>query len=214
MAAHQAPPSLGFSRQEHWSGWPEQALSTGGDHTPLCDLFANCTKARHQPQAPAFLESGLVNSRKALRGVTVREVEIRSLGSQPWPLAGCGILNKSLYLLNFRFIICHKCQYKQNRVMISAEDVGMWPRCWGPSESTGSPGWGAVPSFWLGRSRRAGSIQACLPASHCIPSHPTSLHLGSRSRLSCQDQWGPKEDNGPCVSGSRRNTSQVLFCFF
>ena len=21
-AAHQAPPSLGFSRQEHWSGWP------------------------------------------------------------------------------------------------------------------------------------------------------------------------------------------------
>lgn len=21
--------------------------------------------------------------------------------------------------------------------MISAEDVGMWPRCWGPSESTG-----------------------------------------------------------------------------
>ena len=22
MAAHQAPPSLGFSRQEYWSGWP------------------------------------------------------------------------------------------------------------------------------------------------------------------------------------------------
>jgi len=22
MAAHQAPPSLGFSRQEHWSGLP------------------------------------------------------------------------------------------------------------------------------------------------------------------------------------------------
>ena len=22
MAAHQAPPSLGFSKQEHWSGWP------------------------------------------------------------------------------------------------------------------------------------------------------------------------------------------------
>ena len=22
MAAHQVPPSLGFSRQEHWSGWP------------------------------------------------------------------------------------------------------------------------------------------------------------------------------------------------
>ena len=21
-AAHQAPPSMGFSRQEHWSGWP------------------------------------------------------------------------------------------------------------------------------------------------------------------------------------------------
>lgn len=146
-------------------------LSTGSDHTPLCDLSANCTKAHHRPPAPTFLESGLVNSWEALAGVgggTVREAEIRSLGLQPWPLAGCGVLNKSLYLLNFRLIICRKCQKKQNRVMISAEDVGMWPRCWGPSESTGSPGQGAVPSFWLGgRSRRAGSIQACQLAPRC-----------------------------------------------
>ena len=27
MAAHQAPPSLGFSRQEHWSGLPSAELS-------------------------------------------------------------------------------------------------------------------------------------------------------------------------------------------
>ena len=26
MAAHQAPPSLGFSRQEHWSGLPFPSL--------------------------------------------------------------------------------------------------------------------------------------------------------------------------------------------
>ena len=26
-AAHQAPPSLGFSRQEHWSGLPPESLS-------------------------------------------------------------------------------------------------------------------------------------------------------------------------------------------
>ena len=29
MAAHQAPPSLGFSRQEHWSGLPFPSLSQG-----------------------------------------------------------------------------------------------------------------------------------------------------------------------------------------
>ena len=27
MAAHQAPPSMGFSRQEYWSGMPLRSLS-------------------------------------------------------------------------------------------------------------------------------------------------------------------------------------------
>ena len=31
MAAHQAPPSLGFSRQEHWSGLPFLSPSLGLD---------------------------------------------------------------------------------------------------------------------------------------------------------------------------------------
>ena len=40
MAAHQAPPSLGFSRQEHWSGLPfpsmpfAEALASYGTDKP------------------------------------------------------------------------------------------------------------------------------------------------------------------------------------
>ena len=36
-AAHQAPPSMGFSRQEYWSGvpLPSPHVSTGRDKTPL-----------------------------------------------------------------------------------------------------------------------------------------------------------------------------------
>ena len=32
MAAHQAPPSLGFSRHEHWSGYTELLLDTSSVH--------------------------------------------------------------------------------------------------------------------------------------------------------------------------------------
>ena len=39
MAAHQAPPSLGFSRQEHWSGLPFPSPTTPVQH---------CTKGHRQ----------------------------------------------------------------------------------------------------------------------------------------------------------------------
>ena len=38
MAAHQAPPSLGFSRQEHWSGlpFPSPMHESESEVTQLC----------------------------------------------------------------------------------------------------------------------------------------------------------------------------------
>ena len=38
MAAHQAPPSLGFSRQEHWSGlpFPSPMHESENEVTQLC----------------------------------------------------------------------------------------------------------------------------------------------------------------------------------
>ena len=36
MAAHQAPPSLGFSRQEHWSGLPFPSPMHESEVTQLC----------------------------------------------------------------------------------------------------------------------------------------------------------------------------------
>ena len=42
-AAHQAPPSLGFSRQEHWSGWP--IPSPGDLHDPGTELGSPALRA-------------------------------------------------------------------------------------------------------------------------------------------------------------------------
>ena len=40
MAAHQAPPSLGFSRQEHWSGLPfPSPMKSESEVAQLCPLF-------------------------------------------------------------------------------------------------------------------------------------------------------------------------------
>ena len=40
MAAHQAPSSLGFSRQEHWSGLPFPSPSPASESFPMSQLFA------------------------------------------------------------------------------------------------------------------------------------------------------------------------------
>ena len=37
-AAHQAPPSLGFSRQEHWSGVPLPSLNQRGSYANKFDM--------------------------------------------------------------------------------------------------------------------------------------------------------------------------------
>ena len=52
MAAHQAPPSLGFSRQEHWSGWPfpspmHACMLSRFSHVQLCATLWTAA-----PQAP------------------------------------------------------------------------------------------------------------------------------------------------------------------
>ena len=41
MAAHQAPPSLGFSRQEHWSGLPLPSPMHESEVTQLCLTLSN-----------------------------------------------------------------------------------------------------------------------------------------------------------------------------
>ena len=43
MAAHQAPPSLGFSRQEHWSGlpFPSPMYESESEVAQLCPTLGN-----------------------------------------------------------------------------------------------------------------------------------------------------------------------------
>ena len=64
-AGHQAPPSMGFSRQEHWSGvpydliipllgiYPEKTIIENDTHTPMftAALFI-IARTRKQPRYP------------------------------------------------------------------------------------------------------------------------------------------------------------------
>ena len=52
MAAHQAPPSLGFSRQEHWSGLPFPSpmheVNSESEVALLCLTLSDPWTAAHQ----------------------------------------------------------------------------------------------------------------------------------------------------------------------
>ena len=48
MAAHQAPPSLGFSRQEHWSGLPFPSPMHESEVTQSCPTLATPWTAAYQ----------------------------------------------------------------------------------------------------------------------------------------------------------------------
>ena len=54
-AAHQAPPSLGFSRQEHWSGAPLPSPAANADRVSVC-----CT-CHFQSSSPFFVPFGLLS---------------------------------------------------------------------------------------------------------------------------------------------------------
>ena len=47
-AAHQAPPSLGFSRQEHWSGLPFPSPMRESEVSHSCPLFTTPWTAAYQ----------------------------------------------------------------------------------------------------------------------------------------------------------------------
>ena len=59
MAAHQAPPSLGFSRQEHWSGLPfpspmHESERWKWSHSVMSDLATPWTAAYQAPPSMGF----------------------------------------------------------------------------------------------------------------------------------------------------------------
>jgi len=59
MAAHQAPPSLGFSRQEHWSGLPfpspmQESEKGKGSHSVVSDSATPWTAAHQAPPSMGF----------------------------------------------------------------------------------------------------------------------------------------------------------------
>ena len=68
MAAHQAPPSMGFSRQEYWSGLPLPSPFSSVQSLSRVRLFATPRISAHQ----AFLS--ITNSRSSLRLTSIELV--------------------------------------------------------------------------------------------------------------------------------------------
>ena len=66
MAAHQAPPSLGFSRQEHWSGLPFPSPLLHA----VCANFVESKVELHFP--PLFLKKNGPNPNRLTSAVSVR----------------------------------------------------------------------------------------------------------------------------------------------
>ena len=96
MAAHQAPPSLGFSRQEHWSGFPFPSPTHESEVKPLCGVRLGATSwtAAHQaPPSKGFSRqeywSGLPLPSPSHVAEGIKPSPLKSLGSllatdSPW----------------------------------------------------------------------------------------------------------------------------------
>ena len=53
--SHQAPPSLGFSRQEHWTGLP---FTSPGKNTGLgCHLLLQCRKVKSESEVTSVVSN-------------------------------------------------------------------------------------------------------------------------------------------------------------
>ena len=53
-AAHQAPPSMGFSRQEYWSGVPLPSPPSELSETKLLSPLPNSKEGRDAPKRPSY----------------------------------------------------------------------------------------------------------------------------------------------------------------
>ena len=72
-AAHQPPPSMGFSRQEYWSGLPLPSLT-------------NRFKSQEIPLAQIWFRSCLDCSHQVL-GLALNKLNLNSVFSQPWEVS-------------------------------------------------------------------------------------------------------------------------------
>ena len=88
---HQAPPSLGFSRQEHWSGFPLPSPMRESEVAQLCPTLSdpmNCSlpgSSVHGVLQARVLEWGAI----AFSSVVMREIEYcRTLQEGPGELPG------------------------------------------------------------------------------------------------------------------------------
>ena len=124
MAAHQAPPSLGFSRQEYWSGLPfpspthkVKSESEVGQSCPtLSDLMDCSLPGSSIPATSSINTSG--DTREPERPLGLKEfsweqwkeqsaLESNQPGMEPWLcITHCVTLGKTLHLSVPWFLIC------------------------------------------------------------------------------------------------------------
>ena len=81
MTAHQAPPSLGFSREEYWSGWPFPSPGDLPDpgSEPNSPALADRSSTTATPGSPGFHRSEQFTSKQVLC-----KVLSNGMGSSPF----------------------------------------------------------------------------------------------------------------------------------
>ena len=123
-AAHQAPPSLGFSRQEHWSGLPFPSPMRESEVTQSCPTLATPWTAAHQaPPSMGFsrqkywsgvplpsptdytYQQNIRNLFKIRKKVSSKTLLLLSLTKNPWRL-DLGVLSPLPPTKSFIFQFC------------------------------------------------------------------------------------------------------------
>ena len=102
MVAHQAPPSLVFSRQEHWSGFPFPSPDRG----PISRLYGELSKCNSKKQTIQFkngkktrtvISEDIQVANKHMKGcstlLTIKEKQIRTTVRASGWVEGCALIS-------------------------------------------------------------------------------------------------------------------------
>ena len=122
MAAHQAPPSLGFSRQEHWSGLPLPSPMHESDkwkwsRSVVSDSLQPQWTAAYQ--APPSMEFSRQDYWSGVPLLSPYMVYIRKTMKLWWKIS------KNYYIMGERFHVHRKTQYCQD----GSSQLNLWVQC-------------------------------------------------------------------------------------
>ena len=141
MAAHQAPPSLGFSRQEHWSGLPFPSPMHESEKWKWSHSVMSSSSRRHGLQPTRLL--------------------------RPWDFPGKSTGVGCHCLLQWMTVVVPNgaCQVVVKNPPAYAGDIRMWVQSMG-WEDPWRRAWQSTPVFLPGESHGQRSLAGYSPQGH------------------------------------------------